>query len=118
MRPSDPRLRAHLAPARRELAGVAGAGLLTGLLVIAQAWAVTGLVLAALPGVEAPWWDGSVLAWGGVVAAVLLARGVVGGCGDRLLRGPRRWSAPPCAAGSSPRPPAAAAAASGSRRCC
>ena len=84
MRPSDPRLRAQLAPARRELIGVAGAGVLTGLLVIAQAWAVAGLVLAALPGQAAPWWGGSVLAWGTAVAAVLLARAAVGGLGDRL----------------------------------
>ena len=48
MRPLDPRLRPHLAPARRELAGVLVAGVVGSVLVLAQAWVVTGLVLAAL----------------------------------------------------------------------
>lgn len=56
MRPTDPRLRPVLAPARRPLAGVVGAGVLTSLLVIAQAWAVTGLVVAVVThGRLGPW---------------------------------------------------------------
>ena len=47
MRPSDPRLRRLLAPARRPLAVVLGTGVLGALLVIAQAFVVTGLVVAA-----------------------------------------------------------------------
>ncbi|WP_309648180.1 thiol reductant ABC exporter subunit CydD [Nocardioides sp.] len=56
MRPTDSRLRPVLAPARRPLAGVVGAGVLTSLLVIAQAWAVTGLVVAVVThGRLGPW---------------------------------------------------------------
>ncbi|HWI42385.1 MAG TPA: thiol reductant ABC exporter subunit CydD [Nocardioides sp.] len=75
MRPSDPRLRSQLAPARRELLGVTGAGVVGGLLVIAQAWVVTGLVVAALHGRD-------VLGWGIAVAALLGLRGVTGLVGD------------------------------------
>lgn len=77
MRPSDPRLRNQLTPARRQLAGVAGAGLVTGLLVIGQAWAVAGLIIAAVDG-------GDVASWGALVASLLLARAVAGGTGDVL----------------------------------
>lgn len=77
MRPSDPRLRSQLAPARRELAGVAGAGVVSGLAVIAQAWAVAGLVIAALRG-------GDVAGWGLAVGGLLLARALASGLGDVL----------------------------------
>lgn len=75
MRPSDPRLRALLVPARAALAGVVGAGVLSGLLVIAQAWVVTGLVVAVLDGTD-------LVPWCLAVAGLLALRGVVGGIGD------------------------------------
>ena len=56
MRPSDPRLRRLLAPARRPLAVVLGTGVLGALLVIAQAFVVTGLVVAAVEGRLALGW--------------------------------------------------------------
>ena len=77
MRPLDPRLRPHLAPARRELAGVLVTGVVGSVLVLAQAWVVTGLVLAALH-------DGDVAAAGAWVVAVLVLRGLVGWAGDVL----------------------------------
>lgn len=67
MRPSDPRLRRRLAPARRPLTRVVAGGVVGSLLVIGQAWAVTGLVVAALR-------DGDVARWAVVVAAVFAAR--------------------------------------------
>ncbi|HWJ11155.1 MAG TPA: thiol reductant ABC exporter subunit CydD [Nocardioides sp.] len=77
MRPTDPRLRALLVPARAAVAGIVATGMAGGLLVIAQAWVVTGLVLAVL--------DGSgVRGWGVAVAGLLLLRGVVGGIGDHF----------------------------------
>jgi ATP-binding cassette subfamily C protein CydCD len=77
VRPSDPRVREVLAPARHQLAGVGAAGLLAGALVIAQAWAVAGLVVAVVRGED-------VVRWGMVAAAVLLARGAVSAVGDVL----------------------------------
>ncbi|HEU5454123.1 MAG TPA: thiol reductant ABC exporter subunit CydD, partial [Nocardioides sp.] len=75
MRPTDPRLRRQLAPARRELAVVLVAGVLGSLLLIGQAGAVTGLVLSAL--------DGSgVEGWALAVLALFVARGLVGWAGD------------------------------------
>ena len=81
MRPSDPRLRRRLAPARRPLLGVVGAGLVGSLLVLTQAWVVTGVVVAALA-----WPDGdrSLLGWSVAAAAVLGLRGLVGWGGDVL----------------------------------
>ena len=75
MRPSDPRLRAHLAPARRQLVGFAALGAVSGLLVIAQAWAVAGLVVATLRGDD-------LLGWAVATALLLAARGLAGGAGD------------------------------------
>ncbi len=71
MKPSDPRVRAQLAPARRPLAGVLVAGVLGSVLVVAQAFAVTGFVLALLDG------QGEVR-WAVVVAGVLAARALTG----------------------------------------
>ena len=48
MRPTDPRLRPHLAPARLPLAGVMVAGVAGAVLIITQAWFVTGLVVATV----------------------------------------------------------------------
>ncbi|MGZ4469232.1 MAG: thiol reductant ABC exporter subunit CydD, partial [Nocardioidaceae bacterium] len=50
MRPLDPRLLPHLAPARRPLAGMLVAGVANGLLLVAQAFALGWLVAAALGG--------------------------------------------------------------------
>ncbi|WP_370291301.1 thiol reductant ABC exporter subunit CydD [Nocardioides sp.] len=75
MRPTDPRLRAPLRPARLPLGGVAAAGLANGLLVIAQAWAVSGLVLGVVQ--HSPLLGPSL-----ALAAVLLARGASSLLGD------------------------------------
>lgn len=75
MRPSDPRLRALLAPARAELAGVVLAGVTSGVVVLAQAWAVTGLVVAVLRGEE-------LTGWALAVVGVLALRAVSGAAAD------------------------------------
>jgi ATP-binding cassette subfamily C protein CydCD len=71
MRPTDPRLRRHLVVAARPLLVVGAFGVLGALLLIAQAWAVTSLVLAVLHG-------GRVATWAAVVAGLFVARGLVG----------------------------------------
>ncbi|WP_341927455.1 thiol reductant ABC exporter subunit CydD [Nocardioides psychrotolerans] len=99
MRPTDPRLRPVLAPARRPLAGVVGAGVLTSLLVIAQAWAVTGLVVAVVTHGRLGPWVAAVLAlvgaraltaWGSDVlaarAAALVADHLRGSIVTAVLR--------------------------------
>jgi ATP-binding cassette subfamily C protein CydCD len=75
MRPSDPWLRRQLAPARRQLLSVATAGVVSCVLVIGQAWAVTGLVLAVLHGRDLT--EPALL-----LAGVLAARGVAGFVGE------------------------------------
>lgn len=75
MRPSDPRLRGVLAPARRSLLGVLVTSVLGGALVIGQAWVVAGLVLAVLHGEDQ-------VGWGAAVVGLLAARGAVGAAGD------------------------------------
>ncbi|WP_122818865.1 thiol reductant ABC exporter subunit CydD [Nocardioides pantholopis] len=77
MRPTDPRLRAQLAPAWRPLASVLAAGVLGALLIIAQAWAVTGLVVAAVRREDLG-------GWAVAVAAVFAARALTGWAGDVL----------------------------------
>ena len=64
MRPSDPTLRQFLAPARGPLAGVLTSGVVASILVIVQAWVVTGLIVAVVHG------DG-VVSWGWAVVAVI-----------------------------------------------
>ncbi len=77
MRLGDPRLRAQLAPARRELLGVLTTGVAGAVLVIAQAVAVAALVVAVV--------RGQPLALPvAAVAGVLALRGAVGGVGDLL----------------------------------
>ena len=71
MRPTDPRLVRRLAPARRPLVGVVSGGVVTSLLVIGQAWLVAGLVVAVVH-------DRPVVPWALAVAAVFVARGLVG----------------------------------------
>jgi ATP-binding cassette subfamily C protein CydCD len=81
VRPADPRVRRQLRPARRPLAGVVAGGAVGSLLVIAQAWVVTGLVVAALAD---PLDDARVARWAGAVLAVLAARAATGWLVDVL----------------------------------
>ena len=67
MRPFDPRIRQQLAPARRPLLGVVAAGVGGSLLLITQAWVVTGLVVAVVEG-------DPIGAWLVAVAAVFVLR--------------------------------------------
>lgn len=75
MRPTDPRLRRHLSAARAQLGGVLATGVLSSLLVIAQAWVVTGLVVAVVRHEDVAGW-----AW--LVVATLAARATCGYAGD------------------------------------
>ncbi|MCR6033605.1 thiol reductant ABC exporter subunit CydD [Nocardioides sp. zg-579] len=75
MKPTDPRLRRQLAPARGQLAGVLASGLLGAVLVVAQAWVVTGLVVAVVR--EEP-----LRGWAVAVAVVLGLRALTGWAGD------------------------------------
>ncbi|QWF21382.1 thiol reductant ABC exporter subunit CydD [Nocardioides sp. LMS-CY] len=77
MRPTDPRVRRQLAPARRQLVVVLVAGVVASGLLVGQAWAVTELILAALDGV-------GVTTWAIVVAAVFAARAAVGWTTDTM----------------------------------
>ncbi len=67
MKPLDPRLLPHLAPARWPLVGVLVGGVLSGGLVVAQAFAVAALVSALLAGNQATAWTAG-LALAGVTA--------------------------------------------------
>ncbi len=70
MKPVDPRMLPHLRPARAALAAVVAGSVAGGLLVIAQAFAVAGLLTAVLQHrPAAPW----ALALGGVAAGRALA---------------------------------------------
>jgi ATP-binding cassette, subfamily C, bacterial CydCD len=71
MRLSDPRLLRRLEPARRLLVGVVTAGILSSLLVIGQAWVISGLVVAVVD--EAP-----PRPWALGVLALFAARAAVG----------------------------------------
>ena len=75
MTPSDPWLRGQLAPARRQLLAVVAGGLLSCGLVLGQAWAVAGLVVAVLRGDE-------LTTPALVLAGVLVARGLVAALSD------------------------------------
>lgn len=75
MRPADPRLRPLLAPARRPLLGVVAAGAGGALLVLAQAWTVTGLVVATVTG-------GSIGPWALATAALLGGRALLAVAGE------------------------------------
>ncbi|WP_121251447.1 thiol reductant ABC exporter subunit CydD [Nocardioides ferulae] len=77
MKPTDPRLREQLAPAWRQLLGVGAAGVVGAVLVIVQAWVVTGLVVAVVE--QRPFED-----WAGLVLIVFAARAAVGWVGDVL----------------------------------
>ena len=60
MKPLDPRLLPHLTPARVPLAGVVAASTTSGLLLVAQAFAVAGLVTALFEGASGNGWDEAV----------------------------------------------------------
>ncbi|MFT4288482.1 thiol reductant ABC exporter subunit CydD [Nocardioides sp.] len=75
MRPTDPAVRRALAVARGPLAVVVALGVVGALLLVAQAWLVTELILAALRG-------SGVLPWALAVVGLFLARAVVGWAGD------------------------------------
>ncbi|TIC81818.1 thiol reductant ABC exporter subunit CydD [Nocardioides sp. GY 10127] len=80
MRPTDPRLVRRLAPARRQLAGVAVFQTLSALLVIGQAFTMTGLVVSAVQDLS----SSAVVGWAAASAAVLALRGLAGWATDRL----------------------------------
>ena len=67
MRPLDPRLLPHLTPARLPLAGVVAGGVVSGALLVGQAFAVAGLVTALFAGAGTGRWSAA------VDAALLLA---------------------------------------------
>jgi ATP-binding cassette subfamily C protein CydCD len=75
MRPLDPSLRPHLAPARGALALATAAAVLGGVLLVAQAWAVASLVVGLASGESVT----SAAAWTVVAFA---ARGVLGAVVD------------------------------------
>ncbi|MER6971010.1 thiol reductant ABC exporter subunit CydD [Nocardioides sp. NPDC000445] len=76
MRPNDPRLRAQLSVARRPLAVVVAAGVLGAVLLVAQTYAVTGLLISAIRD------TGSVSGWALAVVAVFAGRALVGVVSD------------------------------------
>jgi ATP-binding cassette, subfamily C, bacterial CydCD len=71
MKPLDPRLLPHLTPARLPLAGVVAASTASGLLLVAQAFAVAGLVTSLFAGARNGSWDGAVNA--GVLLGLVAA---------------------------------------------
>ncbi|WP_300677084.1 thiol reductant ABC exporter subunit CydD [Nocardioides sp.] len=73
--PFDPAVRRALAPARRPLGFVVGAGIWGALLVIAQAFAVSKLILTAIG-------PGSVAPWCGAVLAIFALRAQIGWLSD------------------------------------
>ena len=83
MRPFDPRLRPHLAPARGHLVGVVAAGVLGGALLIAQAFVVADLVVGLLAAPRGAGWHDA--AWW--LLGISLARAAVGAAGDLLAAG-------------------------------
>ncbi|HSE10214.1 MAG TPA: thiol reductant ABC exporter subunit CydD [Nocardioidaceae bacterium] len=60
MKPLDPRLLPHLKPAELPLAGVVAASTASGLLLVAQAFAVADLVTGLFAGASGGGWDGAV----------------------------------------------------------
>jgi ATP-binding cassette subfamily C protein CydCD len=77
MRPTDPRLRRQLTPAHRPLAVVLVAGVVGSILLVAQAWTVTELVLAVLA-------DVAVGPWAVATVAVFAARSAAGWTTDTM----------------------------------
>ncbi|MCW2759408.1 MAG: cydD, partial [Nocardioidaceae bacterium] len=83
VRPTDPRVLAQLAVARRPLAGVLALGVAGSLLVIGQAFVVTGLVVAAVRGEQ-------LVGWAVAVVVLLAARALTGLAGDLCAAGAAR----------------------------
>lgn len=75
IRPTDPRLVRRLRPARRPLAAVLAAGAMGSLLVLGQAWILTGLIVAVVDG-------DPVRPWAVAVVAVLAGRALAGAVSD------------------------------------
>jgi len=75
MKPLDPALRPHLAPARRALGVATAAGVLGGVLLVAQAWSVASLVVGLARGESVT----TAAAW---IVVVFAARGVLGAVVD------------------------------------
>jgi ATP-binding cassette, subfamily C, bacterial CydCD len=71
MKPLDPRLLPHLTPARLPLSGVVAASTASGLLLVAQAFAVAGLVTGLFAGAGDGSWDAAVYA--GVLLGLVTA---------------------------------------------
>lgn len=76
MRPLDPQVLPHLVPARRPLSLVVGAGVVGGVLTIAQAWAVGALVVRLVTDPSGDDWHGAALALLAVVASRTLVEHV------------------------------------------
>ncbi|QBX54491.1 thiol reductant ABC exporter subunit CydD [Nocardioides seonyuensis] len=101
MRPLDRSVLGHLLPARRSLACVVGAGIGTGLLTVAQAFALGALVVAAVSEPDGPAWHRPaawlvllvtlrvVTAYAGQLAAARAASVVSSTLRDRLLASAR-----------------------------
>jgi len=77
MRPSDPRLRRQLAPARRPLTAVLASGVVGSVLLVAQAYVVTRLLVTAVHA-----GSGAVWPWAVGTLGVFAGRGLVGWAGD------------------------------------
>ncbi|MGZ5366348.1 MAG: ABC transporter transmembrane domain-containing protein, partial [Aeromicrobium sp.] len=86
MKPIDPRVLPHLAPAKHSLAGVVGASLMSGGLLVAQAFAVAALIAALFDGassVAPDRWQDAVTA-GTWLAAITVLRALTAWAGDVL----------------------------------
>lgn len=81
MKPVDPRVLPHLAPARRSLTAVVLTQVVGGVLLVGQAFAVSALLVGLLEGARGGRWEDAVVA-GAWLAAVTVARAVVGLVGD------------------------------------
>ncbi|MGZ5420909.1 MAG: thiol reductant ABC exporter subunit CydD [Aeromicrobium sp.] len=86
MKPIDPRVLPHLAPAKHSLAGVVGASLMSGGLLVAQAFAVAALIAGLFDGassVAPDRWQDAVTA-GTWLAAITVLRALTAWAGDVL----------------------------------
>lgn len=83
MKPLDPRLLPHLTPARLPLAGVVAASTLSGLLLVAQAFAVAALVTGLFSGATSGSWEGATRA-ALALGAVMVGRALTSWLVDTL----------------------------------
>ncbi len=79
MRPTDPRVLRQLRSARGALVALLGSAVVSGVLVIVQAWVITGLIVAALDDATA---TGTVGGWALAVVALLALRAGAGALTD------------------------------------